>query len=306
MIYLPKTHPSVSKLKSMGVDITDSRPENGVRKIVILNLMPQKQEAEEEYYIAMNGAGINLEIVLAKMSGLTYKTTPQEYMDTYYTDIAEIMHSNEKFDGMIVTGAPLEQYDYTEVTYWNQLHDVYRWSFSHVRSTLNICWGAFASLRIFFGINKHWTDQKLFGVYPHKSQLADVPIMSGLPSEVMIPISRQITLHREELEAVKELTILLDNEITGPELAIAWQGRHIFANGHMEYAEGRLRFEYERDIQKGLPIAVPLNYFIDNDPQKGVMVSWQQTGRIFYANWLKNYVSNENLITECNSTIFQA
>lgn len=296
MIYLSSSHPSIEKLRALGLDISGQKPPSGALRIIILNLMPQKQEAEEEYYIAMSHAGLNIEIVLAKMTGLTYKTTPQEYMDTFYTDIAHIMSSEKVYDGMIVTGAPLEQYDYEQVTYWQQLHEVYMWSFKHVRSTLNICWGAFAALRIFFGIDKHWTKDKLFGVYNHKSQNKEIPIMKHLPKNVMVPISRHITLYREELISQPELTILLDQEITGPELAIAWNGRHIFANGHMEYAEGRLRFEYERDLSKGVPINMPVNYFINDDVNQGVDITWQKTGQQFYSNWLNEYVNNKQIL----------
>lgn len=305
MLFLPPHHPSIPRLQALGIAVTDSKPTNAVRRIAILNLMPQKQEAEEEYYIAMAEANIDIEIILAKMSGLTYKTTPQEYMDTYYTDIAHIMATGEIYDGLIVTGAPLEQYAYEDVTYWQQLHEVYHWTFSHVRTTLNICWGAFASLRMFFGIDKHWTPEKLFGVYPHQkpASLTDsscenteaIPLMKGLPNIVMVPISRHITLEREELLVQPELTILLDQGITGPELAIAWQGRHIFANGHMEYAEGRLNFEYQRDLSKGLPITMPANYFVNDDPSQGINITWQTTGRQFYVNWLREYVCNDTL-----------
>lgn len=257
--------------------------------------MPQKQEAEEEYYEMMDGCELNIEIVLAKMSGLSYKTTPQQYMDTYYTDIVEIMADGTLYDGLIVTGAPLEHLDYEDVIYWQQLHDVYRWTFSNVRSTLNICWGAFAALRIFFGIDKHWTEHKLFGVYTHILESDGIPLTEGLPREVNVPISRHITLFSDELRAEEQLTILLDQNETGPELAIAWGGRHIFANGHMEYAEGRLRFEYERDMTKGVPIDVPFNYFYDNNPQLGVNVSWQESGKRFYHNWLRYYVGNKDM-----------
>lgn len=294
MIYLTAGHPSVESLRAQGVAITDSAAPAGCRRIGILNLMPQKQEAEEEYYLMMDGAGVDLEIVLLKMSGLKYKTTPQEYMDRYYTDIASVMESGRTFDGLIITGAPLEQYAYDEVTYWQQLNEVYRWTFAHVCSTLNICWGAFAALKIFFGIDKHWTDEKLFGLFRHR-KCGEAPLLSGLPEELMVPISRQITLRREELVAESQLTILLDQPTTGPELALAWQGRHIFANGHLEYREGRLRFEYERDLAKGLPIGVPANYFVDNNPALGVNECWRSNGRVFYANWLKHYVCNEGL-----------
>lgn len=290
MIFLPKKHPSVAKLSARGISVSDGKPSAGALKIVILNLMPQKQEAEEEYYNMMDGAALDIHIVLAKMSGLTYKTTPQAYMDEFYTDIADIMASSEDYDGMIITGAPLEHLDYTEVTYWQQLKDVYRWTLLHVRSTLNICWGAFAALEIFFGIDKHWTEHKLFGVYPHIRMRNDVPLVEGLSLEVMVPVSRHITMLRSELEAHPEITMLIDQEVTGPELALAWDGRHIFANGHMEYAEGRLRFEYERDMAKGVPINLPVNYFVDDNPANSVIVSWQEAGRRFYHNWLRHYL----------------
>ena len=306
MLYLPYKHPLVEKLKNRGIEISDTVPEAKVRRIGILNLMPQKQEAEEEYYVAMSGSGVDIQIVLAKMSGLRYKTTPQEYMDSFYVDIAQIMNSNQKYDGFIVTGAPLEQYDYEEVRYWRQLHDVYRWSLNNVRSTLNICWGAFASLKIFFNINKYWTEQKMFGLYLHHQCGVDVPLLSGMPQEIMIPISRQITFKREEIEREHILDLLLDQEVTGPELAIAWGGRQIFANGHLEYADGRLKFEYERDRSKGLDIEVPKNYFKDDNPALGINSCWHENGDRFYHNWLNEYVCNDGLRIEPVQIDFKA
>lgn len=289
---MPKGHPSACSLPEKGISVCDSKPAQNSLRLIILNLMPQKREAEEEYYAMMDGGGLDIEVVLAKMSGLTYKTTPQEYMDMYYTDIADIMSDGGLYDGMIVTGAPLEHLDYAEVSYWQQLCEVYQWTFSHVRSTLNICWGAFAALKLFFNIDKHWTKDKLFGVYPHIRQNDECPLVEGLGVEIMVPISRHITMLRDELNAEPDITVLIDQEITGPELAIAWGGRHIFANGHSEYAEGRLRFEYERDKAKGLPITIPPNYFRNEDPSEGVVVSWQEAGRRIYHNWLKYYVGN--------------
>lgn len=292
MIFLPCNHPSVARLTAEGICISDASASKDIVRILILNLMPQKQEAEEEYYRMFSHSNIDIAVVLAKMSHQTYKTTPQAYMDAFYIDIAVIMESGDEFDGMIVTGAPLEHLPYSDVRYWGQLHELYHWSFSHVRSTLNICWGAFAALKMFFGIDKHWTPKKLFGVYPHQNEQPDCPLMSGMPQKVMVPISRHITLMRPELDAHESLTTILDSPVSGPELAIAWQGRHIFSNGHFEYAPGRLKFEYERDLQKGLDIDVPANYFIDNDPNKGVDFSWQNVGITFYTNWLREYVCN--------------
>ena len=297
MLYLPKSHPSLPKLASLGIGATDAAPaaEESVRKIVILNLMPQKQEAEEEYYTMMGGSSAHIQIVLAKMSGLKYKTTPQEYMDTFYTDIAQIMSSPCCYDGLIVTGAPLEQYEYEDVRYWGQLHEVYRWSLNNVRSTLNVCWGAFAALKIFFNINKYWTDKKLFGLYEHHLCGSRPPLLKGISHKLMIPVSRHITFNRSEILAEPRIGLLIDQDITGPELAMAWNGRQIFANGHLEYADGRLAFEYRRDLAKGEDIEKPLNYFIDDDPSKGINSCWHIAGKTFYQNWIMEYVCNENL-----------
>lgn len=295
MIYLPHNHPSLPQLRNEGIEVDDSRAPEGTVRILILNLMPQKQEAEEEYYRALSGAGIDVEILLVKMSNQTYKTTPQAYMDTFYIDIAKIISSKQIYDGMIVSGAPIEQLDFCDVRYWKQLQEVYHWSITHVRSTLSICWAAFAALNIFFDISKIWTAEKLFGVFPHHNENPQIPLMAGLGEEVMVPISRHITLSRKDLDTRPEITTLLDQTKTGPELAFAWSGRQIFATGHMEYALGRLAFEYERDKQKGLPISVPANYFIDNSPEKGINNSWQKSGRQFYSNWLRYYVCNSGL-----------
>lgn len=306
MIYLPLGHPSVERLNNLGYDICEGRCDKDARKIIILNLMPQKQEAEEEYYMMLDGAGIDIEITLAKMSGLTYKTTPQEYMDMFYTDIAEIMESQIVYDGLIVTGAPVEHIDYKQVTYWEQMYGLYRWTFGYVRSTLNVCWGALAALKIFFGIEKHLTDGKLFGIFAHKVLDRSSRLLCGMPDEIMIPISRHATLFLKELQAEPQLTILLDQEETGPELAIAWDGRHIFANGHLEYAEGRLKFEYERDLAKAKEIQIPKNYFVDNNPAKGVVESWRKWGKVYYHNWLRGYVCNDELRVEPLNIEFRA
>lgn len=295
MIYLPAGHPSVSKLANEGLPVSDAPAPNGITRILILNLMPQKQEAEEEYYRVLSPSGIDIKIILVKMSHQTYHTTPQVYMDMFYTDIARIMAMGESYDGMIISGAPIEQLEYTDVRYWAQLHDVYHWTFGHVRSTLNICWGAFAALKMFFNINKHWTREKLFGIYPHLNEKPYIPLMEGLGEVVPVPISRHTTLIRKELDTAGELTTLLDQEHTGPELALAWGGRHIFATGHLEYAADRLDYEYKRDKSKGRPIGLPANYYVGNDPEKGIDYTWRHAGLTFYSNWLKHYVCNSAL-----------
>lgn len=313
MIFLPSNHPSISRLKAEGISITDAPAPRAATRILILNLMPQKQEAEEEHYRMFSHADIDIKIVLGKMSHQTYKTTPQAYMDTFYTDMAYIMgeqadtvgaHGQEWFEGMIVTGAPLEHLAYTDVRYWQQLKDVYHWSFSHVRSTLNICWGAFAALKMFFGIDKHWTERKLFGVFPHHNEHPECPLMEGMPGTVAVPISRHITLLRQEMDNATALTTILDSPVSGPELAIAWHGRHIFSNGHFEYAATRLDFEYRRDMQKGLDIDIPAHYYFDDDPQKGIDFCWQNGGIAFYTNWLRHYVCNPNLPQNPSDIVF--
>ena len=290
MLFLPKNHPSLVSLSKEGVSVSDFDAPDNTINVIILNLMPQKQEAEEEFYRVLDKCGVDIKIILAKMSGLTYKTTPQAYMDQYYIDIAEIMSTNRHYEGMIITGAPLEHYEYKEVKYWQQLKDVYEWSLLHVRSTLNICWAAFAALKIFYNIDKYLTKEKLFGVFKHEIKDIAQSIVNGFPISVPVPISRQITLRREDIYRHQELILLLDHHETGPELIIDQQKRHIFATGHLEYAANRLEFEYVRDIKKGLPIKLPANYFIDNNPNLGINNSWHEVGELFYKNWIDFYV----------------
>lgn len=290
MIFLPKNHPSIISLEKQGVAISDSAAPDNTIEIIILNLMPQKQEAEEEFYRVLSGCGVDIKIILAKMSGLTYKTTPQVYMDQYYTDIAKIMSTNRYYDGMIITGAPLEHYDYEEVKYWHQLNEVYDWTLTHVRSTLNICWAAFAALKIFYNIDKYITKEKLFGVFKHEVTNKVCLLTKGFSDSVPVPISRQITLRHKDIIGQPELILLLDHYLTGPELIIDRQERHIFATGHLEYAASRLKFEYERDIMKGLPINLPTNYFVDDNPELGINNSWREVGKLFYKNWIDYYV----------------
>lgn len=289
-----KDLPCIATLRKEGVQLLETIPP-GVcpLRILLLNLMPQKEAAEIEFYRMLSYSSLYIQVVLAKMSGLQYKTTPQAYMDNFYTDIADL-HS-EHFEGMIITGAPLEDMLFEEVTYWEQLKRVFRWTRMHVRSTLFVCWGAQASLYALYRIPKFWLHQKMFGVYEQTPKNPNLPIFKGFDSHFNMPQSRHTEVRIQDMEFVKELVILADSPISGAGLITAFQGREFFVTGHLEYSPGRLAFEYHRDMDKGLEIEPPYQYFEDNDPKKPVRVSWRAHAYLFYSNWVKYYVNNPDL-----------
>jgi homoserine O-succinyltransferase len=293
-LIVPKDLPCVERLRREGIPLLEAVPP-GVYplRILLLNLMPQKEAAEMEYYRVLSYSTLYVQIIPAKMSNLKYKNTPQAYMDRFYTDI-EDLHS-EHFDGMIITGAPLEDMLFEEVTYWEQLKSVFRWTRIHVRTTLFICWGAQAALYALYRVPKFWLHHKMFGVYEQTPKDLTLPIFRGFDSHFNMPQSRHTEVRLEDMQYVKELDVLAESPISGAAIISAFEGREFFLTGHLEYSPDRLAFEYNRDIGKGLPISPPYHYFEDDDPKKPIRVSWRAHAYLFYANWLKYYVNNPEL-----------
>jgi len=293
-LIVPKDLPCVERLRREGLQILEAVPP-GVYplRILLLNLMPQKEAAEMEFYRILSYSSLYIQIILTKMSNLEYKNTPQAYMDRFYTDI-ENLHS-EHFDGMIITGAPLEDLLFEEVTYWEQLKSVFRWTRIHVRTTLFVCWGAQAALYALYRVPKFWLHHKMFGVYEQTAIDLSLPIFRGFDSHFNMPQSRHTEVRLEDMQYVKEINVLAESPISGAGIISAFEGREFFVTGHLEYSPGRLAFEYNRDIDKGLNIRPPYHYFEDDDPQKPIRVSWRAHAYLFYNNWIKYYVSNPEL-----------
>ncbi|KKX56211.1 homoserine O-succinyltransferase [Brevibacillus borstelensis] len=260
-------------------------------RIVILNLMPVKQITETQLLRLLGNTPLQVEVVLLHPSSHTSKNTPEEHLATFYKTFEEIRH--EKFDGMVITGAPVEQMDFCEVNYWEELQQILDWKMANVTSTLHICWGAQAGLYHHFGVPKHPLPEKLFGVFPHTLNKQNVKLFRGFDNVFYIPHSRHTENRREDIEKVPELEILSESEEAGVYIVATKDGRQIFVTGHSEYDPCTLREEYERDVSKGLEIAIPRNYFPGDDPSLPPVVRWRAHSNLLFSNWLNYYVYQE-------------
>ncbi|MGL4738042.1 MAG: homoserine O-acetyltransferase MetA [Cellulosilyticaceae bacterium] len=256
-------------------------------KIVVLNLMPLKQETEVQLLRLLGNTPLQVDITLLRPMSHESKNTSKEYLETFYKTFSEIKH--EGFDGMIITGAPVEQLEFEKVGYWDELTEIMAWSTKHVTSTMHICWGAQAGLYYHYGIKKYGLSQKKFGVFAHE-QVEYEKLLQGLDDKVFIPHSRHTEVSREEIEACEDLKLLLYSEEAGVALAMSKDGKHIFATGHAEYDPWTLDKEYQRDLAKNLPIEMPNHYYIEDKVENGTLVKWRSHAYILFSNWLNYYV----------------
>ena len=256
-------------------------------RIAIVNLMPTKIDTETQLLRLLGNTALQVETELIKMSSHVSKNTSQEHLTTFYKTFSEVRDQN--FDGMIITGAPVEQMEFEEVEYWDELCGIMEWSKKHVHSTFHICWGAQAALYYHFGIPKHTMDRKIFGVFPHHAERKNYILLRGFDGVFMAPHSRHTTVYREDLEKCGALKILASSEEAGVYAAATENGRQVFIMGHSEYDPRTLEREYLRDKQAGLAIQVPVNYYPDDDDSREPMVTWRSHANLLYANWL-NYM----------------
>ena len=259
-------------------------------KILILNLMPDKQATEVQLLRLIGNTPLQIDIKLMHMESHQSKNTSQEYLAAFYHVFDQI--ESEKFDGMIITGAPVEQMPFEEVSYWNELSDIMEWSKIHVTSTFHICWGAQAGLYYHYGVPKYPLPQKMFGVFPHKA-LAQSDLLRGMDDVFYVPHSRHTEVRLTDVESISDLQVLSVSEISGMYLAVSKDGRQIFVTGHSEYNPNTLDDEYKRDLSKGLNIAIPINYYSDNDPSNPPVVNWRSHASLLYSNWLNYFVYQE-------------
>lgn len=270
----------MDELRAMTQDIRELR-------IVILNLMPLKQQTEVQLLRLLGNTPLQVDITLLRPLSHQSKNTSREYLETFYKTFEEIKHQH--FDGMIITGAPVEQMAFEEVTYWDELVEMMAWSKTHVTSTFHICWGAQAGLYYHYGIDKCQLDKKQFGVFAHEIVQHEA-ITKGLDDEVYIPHSRHTTLTKESILACKDLNLILYSQEAGVALVTSKDGKHIFSTGHAEYDPTTLHDEYERDLKRELPINMPNNYYRDNEITKGTCVKWRSHAYLLFLNWLNYYV----------------
>ena len=257
-------------------------------KILILNLMPKKIETETQLSRLLGNSPLQVEIELIHTRSHESKNTSQAHMLSFYKVFDDI--KNETFDGMIITGAPVEHLEFEEVEYWDELCEIMEWSKTHVWSTFHICWGAQAALYYHYGIKKYKLDKKLFGVFKHKADYKRAILLRGFDDEFYVPHSRHTTVKREDVEKIPELKILASSDEAGLYAVMTPQGRQIFITGHSEYDGDTLMHEYLRDITLGRDIDVPKNYFPDDDPTKEPIVNWRSHANLLYSNWLNYFV----------------
>ncbi len=257
-------------------------------KIIILNLMPTKIATETQLMRLLGNSPLQVDVELLQMASHKSKNTDEEHLTKFYKTLDEIR--DEKFDGMIVTGAPVELMDFEEVDYWDELCEVFRWARKHVYSTMYICWGAQAGLYFNYGIQKHTLPKKLFGIYNHMILNPKHPLMRGFDDYFLVPHSRYTGVESSEIEAVPQLEILATSKKAGVAIICSKNGREFYLLGHCEYDYDTLAKEYYRDVEKGIDIQMPYNYFPDNNVNRKPVMTWRSHGSLLYQNWLNYYL----------------
>ncbi len=257
-------------------------------QVCILNLMPVKQDTELQLLRALSNTPLQVDVTFLNVKSHKSLNTSANHLNKFYTTLDEVRNKN--FDGLIITGAPVEDISFEEVDYWQEACEIMDWSTTHVTSTLHICWGAQAAFYHYYGIQKKQLPEKLFGVYDHKVSNRKVPLVRGFDDIFLAPHSRHTETPSDLIHACKDITVLAESEEAGVFLAIANEGKQIFVNGHPEYDRYTLNNEYHRDLDKGLPIHIPHNYFPGDDPNQKPLLQWRSHCNNLYSNWLNYYV----------------
>ena len=257
-------------------------------KILLVNLMPTKVDTETQLSRLLGNTSLQVELTLLHMQTHQSKNTSQDHLLAFYKVFDDVKAEN--FDGMIITGAPVEHLEFEQVEYWDELCCIMEWSKTHVHSTFHICWGAQAALYYHFGVKKHKLDNKMFGVFPHKADYKRSILLRGFDDVFMVPHSRHTTVLREEIERIPEIKILASSEKAGIYAMSTENGRQIFITGHPEYDAQTLNNEYKRDVAAGKKINIPENYFPDDNPLLEPIVTWRSHANLLYSNWLNYFV----------------
>lgn len=292
---LPDRLPAIEILKRENIFVMDDSRATmqDIRplRIVILNLMPLKVTTETDLVRLLSNTPLQLDIHFMKLRSHTPKNTPIEHMMMFYRDF-EVM-ADEKFDGMIITGAPVECYDFEDVTYWDEIKKIILWARTHVTSTLYICWAAQAGLYCHYGIQKHKLPRKMFGIFEQRCRYPQLPIFRGFDDVFNMPHSRHTFVKREDILSNPELTLIAESSQSGVGVVMARGGREFYITGHMEYSPHTLDCEYKRDKDIRDDVDMPINYYIDNDPVKKPLVTWRAHANLLFNNWINYYVYQE-------------
>ena len=292
---LPDKLPAIELLKHENIFVMDDTRAHmqDIRplKIVILNLMPLKITTETDLVRLLSNTPLQLEISFMKLRSHTPKNTPIEHMMMFYRDFEQMR--NEKYDGMIITGAPVEQLDFEEVSYWDEMTDIFNWAQTHVTSTLYICWAAQAGLYYYYGVPKYPLEKKMFGIFPQYTLDPQLPIFRGFDDVFQMPHSRHTEVHRDDILARPELTLIAESADSGVSMVMARGGREFFITGHLEYAPNTLDKEYRRDKDIRSDVELPRNYYRDDNPALEPLVTWRAHANLLYNNWINYYVYQE-------------
>ncbi|MBR1932705.1 MAG: homoserine O-succinyltransferase [Prevotella sp.] len=292
---LPDRLPAIDILKRENIFVMDNSRAHAqdIRplRIVILNLMPLKITTETDLIRLLSNTPLQLDISFMKLKSHTPKNTPIEHMMMFYRDFETML--NEKFDGMIVTGAPVETLAFEDVNYWGEITRIFDWAKTHVTSTLYICWAAQAGLYYYYGVPKYPLPKKMFGIFPQQILAAQLPIFRGFDDVFMMPHSRHTEVRRDDILARPELQLIAESPESGVSIVMARGGREFFVTGHLEYAPNTLDNEYKRDKDIRTDVDLPRNYYRDNDPANPPLVTWRAHANLLYSNWVNYYVYQE-------------
>ncbi|MFT4700915.1 MAG: homoserine O-succinyltransferase [Yoonia sp.] len=287
-IKLPATLPAFDVLTNEGVMVLDedAAGHQDIRplRIALLNLMPKKIQTENQFARLIGATPLQIELTLIRMSEHQTRNTAAEHMEEFYVPFQDVKH--RKFDGLIITGAPIEHLDFTDVTYWDELTEVMEWTQTNVHSTFGVCWGGMAMINYFHGVKKHILDHKAFGCFRHDVLEIASPYLRGFSDDCVIPVSRWTEMRQDEIDATSGLTTLITSTDSGPALVEDPSHRALYIFNHFEYDSGTLKQEYDRDIADGTPINVPMNYYPGDDPTQQPQNKWRSHAHLLYGNWI--------------------
>ena len=287
-IKIPSRLPAFDVLRNEGVMVLDeelaSRQDIRPLRIALLNLMPKKIQTENQFARLIGATPLQIELSLIRMSDHQARNTAAEHMESFYRPFEEM--KAEKFDGLIITGAPIEHLEFDEVTYWDELREVMEWTQTNIHSTFGVCWGGMAMINHFHGVKKHMLSEKAFGCFRHRNLAPASPYLRGFSDDCTVPVSRWTEMRQDEVNAHAGLTTLLGSDEVGPCLIEDPAHRALYVFNHFEYDRDTLKQEYDRDVENGVPINVPCNYYPEDDPSRTPVNRWRSHAHLLYGNWI--------------------
>lgn len=287
-IKIPSRLPAFDVLRNEGVMVLDeelaSRQDIRPLRIALLNLMPKKIQTENQFARLIGATPLQIELSLIRMSDHQARNTAAEHMESFYRPFEEM--KAEKFDGLIITGAPIEHLEFDEVTYWDELREVMEWTQTNIHSTFGVCWGGMAMINHFHGVKKHMLSEKAFGCFRHRNLAPASPYLRGFSDDCTVPVSRWTEMRQDEVDAHPGLTTLLGSDEVGPCLIEDPAHRALYVFNHFEYDRDTLKQEYDRDVESGVPINVPCNYYPEDDPSRTPVNRWRSHAHLLYGNWI--------------------